>query len=62
MSRRHSSRSLIACTTPWKVAIGTQERAEKRIYEINATDTHHTKTPQRAYHCQCGAWHLTSRA
>jgi hypothetical protein len=61
MSRRHSPRVRVACTTPWKVSLISRERAEQRIAEINSTATHHTKTPQRAYLCACGTWHLTSK-
>lgn len=61
MSRRHSPRARVACTTPWKGVFLSREGAEQRIDEINSTATHYTKTPQRAYRCDCGSWHLTSQ-
>lgn len=61
MSRRHSPRVVLPCPTPWKALYGNQSVAVARINEINSTVNRHTKTPQRAYPCPCGFWHLTSK-
>lgn len=61
MSRRHSPRAASACPTPWKAIFRSYGFAEQRIAEINSTVTHRTKTPTRAYPCECGAWHVTSK-
>lgn len=61
MSKRRPARRT-ECRTPYKVAFQDAESANFRIDQINSTVTHHTTTPQRAYHCACGSWHLTSKA
>lgn len=60
MSKRRPARRP-DCPTPWKTSFDHHEPAEQRIAEINSTASHRTKTPQRAYPCDCGSWHLTSK-
>lgn len=60
MSKRRPARRP-ECPTPWKVPFATESAGLIRIDSINSIAAHHIKTPQRAYSCECGAWHLTSQ-
>lgn len=49
-----------ACPTPHKLAHPTPWQADAALGKAwrRGRNTH---LPCRAYHCQCGAWHLTSQ-
>lgn len=60
MSRRFSKAH--PCQTATKAAYPSREIAEDALTRIRTgvTRDERDKLPERAYRCECGAWHLTS--
>lgn len=58
---REGSWEPVNCPTPEKKVYSKKTYALQDIQDINKNPLWESKVkPQRAYHCECGGWHLTS--